>query len=79
MTRTDGERELFHPERRIPVVEALAASTRSRWLIPVIRVDDRADPVVTDADPLDADARTLREMPVHATMVAGTWTHLPPD
>lgn len=26
---------------------------------------------------LTADARTLRDMPVHATMLAGTWTHGP--
>ncbi|WP_308114516.1 amidohydrolase [Streptomyces sp. ISL-12] len=76
VARTDGEREPFHPEQRIPVADALAGSTRGRRLI---RVGDPADLVVTDADPFDADARTLREMPVHATMLAGAWTHRGPS
>ncbi|WP_328364285.1 amidohydrolase [Streptomyces sp. NBC_00445] len=74
VTRTGDERPPWHPEQRIPVADALAGSSRQRRLI---RVGDRADLVVTDADPLTADARTLREMPVHATMLAGTWTHGP--
>ncbi|WP_399880193.1 amidohydrolase [Streptomyces sp. BBFR51] len=72
--RTDDERPPFHPEQRIPVEAALAASSRGRRLI---RVGDDADLVVTDADPLTADTATLRAMPVHATMLGGTWTHPP--
>ncbi|MFD4526517.1 amidohydrolase [Streptomyces sp. NPDC058470] len=74
VTRTGDERPAWHPEQRIPVAAALATSSQGRRLI---RVGDRADLVVTDADPLTADARTLREMPVHATMLAGAWTHGP--
>ncbi|MBU6531866.1 amidohydrolase [Streptomyces sp. NPDC057245] len=70
--RTDDERPPFHPEQRIPVTAALAASSRGRRLI---RAGDDADLVITDTDPLTADTATLRAMPVHATMLAGVWTH----
>ncbi|MEV0208757.1 amidohydrolase [Streptomyces sp. NPDC050788] len=70
--RTDDERPAWHPEQRIPVRDALAASARGRSRI---RVGDAADLVVVDVDPLEADARTLREMPVHATLLGGRWTH----
>ena len=72
--RTDDERPAWHPEQRIPVRAALAASARGRFQI---RVGDAADLVVVDVDPSEADARTLREMPVHATMLGGRWTHGP--
>jgi predicted amidohydrolase YtcJ len=74
--RTDGSRPPWHPEQRITVAEALACSSRGRRLI---RVGDPADLVVTDADPLRADPGTLRAMPVHATMLAGGWTHRSPS
>ncbi|BCL32974.1 amidohydrolase [Streptomyces aurantiacus] len=74
VTRTGDERPPWHPEQRIPVEDALAGSSRGQRLI---RVGDRADLVVTDADPLTADTRTLREMPVYATLLAGAWTHGP--
>ncbi|MFI0480104.1 amidohydrolase [Actinomadura sp. 9N215] len=74
VTRTDGERPPWHPEQRIPVAAALTGSAQGRRLI---RAGDRADLVVTDTDPLTANPRTLRDMPVHATMLAGTWTHPP--
>ncbi|MEV0638392.1 amidohydrolase family protein [Streptomyces sp. NPDC050619] len=74
VTRTDDERPPWHPEQRIPVAAALSGSAQGRRLI---RVGDRADLVVTEADPLTADTHTLRNMPVHATMLAGTWTHRP--
>lgn len=72
--RTDDERPAWHPEQRIPVAAALAASAQGRSKV---RVGDTADLVVVDVDPSEADARTLREMPVHATMLAGRWTHGP--
>ncbi|MEV0221750.1 amidohydrolase [Streptomyces sp. NPDC050704] len=72
VTRTGDERPAWHPEQRIPVAAALAGSAQGRRLI---RVGDRADLVVTDTDPLTADARSLRDMPVYATMLAGAWTH----
>ncbi|MFD5654006.1 amidohydrolase family protein [Streptomyces sp. NPDC127039] len=70
--RTADERPPFHPEQRIPVAAALTASSRGRRLV---RVGDDADLVVTDTDPLTTDTATLRTMPVHATMLAGAWTH----
>lgn len=74
VTRTRDDRPSWHPEQRLPLVEALAGACRGRRLI---RVGDRADLVVVDTDPLTADPHTLRRMPVHATMVAGAWTHVP--
>ncbi|MFE3168720.1 amidohydrolase [Streptomyces sp. NPDC059224] len=74
VSRTDDGRPAWHPEQRLPVPDALAAAARGRRLI---RVQDPADLVVVDADPLTADADTLRAMPVHATMTDGRWTHGP--
>ncbi|MGW4303343.1 amidohydrolase [Streptomyces sp. NPDC004646] len=72
--RTGDERPAWHPEQRVPLATALAASARGRRLI---RVGDAADLVVTDVDPLEADLATLRTMPVFATMLGGRWTHGP--
>ncbi|MDF2265227.1 amidohydrolase [Streptomyces coacervatus] len=72
--RTDDGRPAWHPEQRVPVAVALAASAQGRTRL---RVGDAADLVVVDVDPLEADARTLREMPVHATMLGGRWTYGP--
>ncbi|RMB85021.1 amidohydrolase [Streptomyces shenzhenensis] len=72
--RTDDGRPAWHPEQRVPVQAALAASALGRSLI---RVGDPADLVVVDVDPTDADAHTLRAMPVHATLLGGRWTHGP--
>jgi predicted amidohydrolase YtcJ len=65
VTRTRDGREPWHPEQSISPGEALAASTHA--------FPD--DLVIVDADPLVP--ANLRDMPVHATMVAGTWTHGP--
>ncbi|WSS24377.1 amidohydrolase [Streptomyces sp. NBC_01190] len=72
VARTGDERPAWHPEQRIPVRAALAASARGRRLI---RVGDPADLVILDADPLTADTPTLRHLPVHATLLAGNWTY----
>lgn len=72
--RTDDGRPAWHPEQRVPVAAALAASARGRSQL---RAGDAADLVVVDVDPSQADTRTLREMPVHATMLGGRWTHGP--
>ncbi|MFD9394205.1 amidohydrolase [Streptomyces sp. NPDC060000] len=72
--RTDDERPAWHPEQRLAVPDALVAAARGRRLI---RVGDRADLVVVDVDPSEADTDTLRAMPVHATMTDGRWTHGP--
>ncbi|MCS0605565.1 amidohydrolase [Streptomyces sp. LP11] len=76
VSRTHDDRPAWHPEQRLSVPDALAASARGRRLV---RVGDAADLVVVDVDPLTADAATLRAMPVHATMTAGRWTHGPYD
>lgn len=72
--RTADGRPAWHPEQRVPVRDALTASARGRSLI---RVGDRADLVIVDVDPLDADPDTLRSMPVHGTLLGGRWTHGP--
>ncbi|MFD7885974.1 amidohydrolase [Streptomyces bauhiniae] len=74
VTRTDDTRPAWHPEQRLSVPDALVAAARGRR---AVRVGDPADLVVVDVDPLDADADTLRTMPVHATMTDGRWTHGP--
>lgn len=65
----DG-REAWHPEQRIPVVDALRASVRSE-----IAVGAPADIAVVEADPLTAPLDVLRAMPVAATFLAGRATH----
>ncbi|MFI8348771.1 amidohydrolase family protein [Streptomyces sp. NPDC085596] len=74
VTRTDDARPAWHPEQRLTVPDALVAAARGRRSI---RVGDPADLVVVDVDPLEADAGTLRTMPVHATLTDGRWTHGP--
>lgn len=71
--RTDDSRPAWHPEQCLSVAQALAASARGRRSV---RVGDRADLVVVDADPLTADPAVLRRMPVHGTLLAGGWTYL---
>lgn len=68
VTRSRDDREPWHPEQTVPVAAALAASQGG---VPALAEGGPADLVVTDADPLTAQ---LRDMPVHATMVAGRWT-----
>jgi predicted amidohydrolase YtcJ len=67
ITRSRDGREPWHPEQGVTVAEALTASTRS-----AIAVGEPADLVALDADPY---ASPLRAMPVHATMLAGRFTH----
>lgn len=68
--RTRDGREPWHPEQRIPVEAALAASTRTR-----VAEGEPADLVVVDCDPRSASAEQLRGMPVAATLLAGHFTH----
>jgi len=67
--RTRGDREPWHPEQRITTAEALAASTRT-----TVAVGQSADLIVTDVDPLAADAQGLRDMGVSATLLGGRFT-----
>jgi predicted amidohydrolase YtcJ len=68
VTRSRGGREPWHPEQGVSPAEALAASQNG---VTALTEGGVADLVVTDADPLTA---LSRDMPVHATMVAGNWT-----
>ncbi|WP_460529531.1 amidohydrolase [Flindersiella endophytica] len=71
VARTVDEREPWHPEQRLPVEAALAAST-PHGALP--RVGEPADLVVLERDPLAVPVNELGAMPVHATMTAGEWT-----
>lgn len=68
--RSRGDREAWHPEQRLPMDTALAASARNR-----LAVGQPADLVVVDRDPYSAGRDELREMPVAATLLAGRFTH----
>lgn len=70
VTRTDDDREPWHPEERLSVDEAITASVRT-----AVRPGDRADLVVCDIDPRAAGPEELRRMPVHATILDGRITH----
>jgi predicted amidohydrolase YtcJ len=70
--RTRDGRVPWHPEQRIPVAAALAASARGRTRI---RTGDVADLAVVDADPFEATPDALRTLPVALTLLAGRPTH----
>lgn len=84
VSRARDGRAAWHPEQRIGLPTALAASTDGRGLFPT--VGSPADLMVLDADPLAAGngtghaddiavADALRAMPVAGTLLAGRWTH----
>jgi predicted amidohydrolase YtcJ len=76
VTRTDDEREPWHPEQAITVAQAIACSTRS-----TVSPGQVADVVVLDADPVWLEralakkpselSRALRALPVWMTVVEG--------
>ncbi|MBM3715164.1 MAG: amidohydrolase family protein, partial [Actinobacteria bacterium] len=68
--RSRGDREAWHPEQRLPLDVALAASSRGR-----LAVGEAADVVVLDRDPHACDRDALRGMPVAATLLGGRFTH----
>jgi predicted amidohydrolase YtcJ len=70
-SRQDG-RGPWHPEQAITRQEALASSARGRDRI---RVGDSADIAVLDADPFAVSDAVFAQMPVAATLVAGTFRH----
>lgn len=74
VTRTDDDRPPWHPEQALTVDQAIAASCGGRM---TVRVGDVADLTIVDEDPLTVVPADLRDMPVHATMLAGAWTHHP--
>lgn len=69
--RTRDGREPWHPEQALPLDVALAASTGGRA---EVAVGDVADLAIVDVDPFEADAATLRAMPVSGTLLGGRWT-----
>jgi predicted amidohydrolase YtcJ len=71
--RSRGDRDAWHPEQRLPLDVALAASVRSS-----VAVGQPADLVLSDGDPYAADRDALRGMSVAATLLAGrfTWRQL---
>jgi predicted amidohydrolase YtcJ len=81
VTRTDDEREPWHPEQAITVSQAIACSTRS-----TISPGQAADVVVLDADPIWLEralskkpselSRALRALPVWMTVVEGRVTYV---
>ena len=70
--RSVDDRASWHPEQRLTLAEAVAASTGGS-LTPA--VGDVADLVLTGADPTTADRETLAGMPVRLTVVGGRITH----
>ena len=83
--RTIDDRSAWHPEQRLTLDEALAATTvNPAWLA---RDEHRrgklipgflADLVVLDRDPYELEPAQLPEINVVATMLGGRWTHNPP-
>jgi predicted amidohydrolase YtcJ len=68
--RTRGARPAWHPEQRLSIAEAIAASVHSR-----IEPGAVADLAIVDQDPFAVDADQLRRLPVAGTMLGGRWTY----
>lgn len=62
----------WHPDEALTVLEAIAASSDSRRVVPA--VGDPADLVLMDVDPRVAAPAELRDLPVAATLVGGKWS-----
>ncbi|PNW08470.1 metal-dependent hydrolase [Microbacterium testaceum] len=74
--RTRDGRDAWHPHQRIDIDTAITASTAGGSTAPAeISPGAVADLVIAGADPLTADERGLRAMPVRTTLVAGRVTH----
>ncbi|WP_223624306.1 amidohydrolase [Microbacterium sp. EST19A] len=67
--RSRGDRDAWHPEQRLPLDVALAASVRTS-----LAVGQPADLVISDRDPYASDRDELREMQVAATLLGGRFT-----
>lgn len=75
--RTRDGREPWQPDQRVAARTALAASTAAGSVAGVeLAPGAVADLALCAADPLSADERALRQMPVAATLLAGRLTHL---
>lgn len=74
--RTRDGRDAWHPHQRVDIGTAIAASTVGGSTAPAeISPGALADLVIVGADPLTADERSLRAMPVRTTLIAGRITH----
>lgn len=74
--RTDDDRAPWHPEERVDLETALAASARGGTGGDAgIRPGAVADLALLGADPATADASGLRAMPVAATVLGGRVTY----
>lgn len=71
VARTDHDREPWHPEERLTIDQALEASVRTS-----LRPGSPADIALVGKNPLSADGAELRRMPVVATLLGGSVTHL---
>ncbi|GAA3666490.1 amidohydrolase [Microbacterium marinilacus] len=72
--RSRDARDAWHPEQRLPLQVALAASARTR-----VEPGAPGDLVVVERDPFSCGRDELRRMPVAATMRAGDFTHRDPS
>jgi predicted amidohydrolase YtcJ len=72
VSRTRDRRPPWHPEQKIAIRAALAASARGRT---EVEAGMPADLQLVEHDPLTASAETLRTMPVAATFLEGRLTH----
>lgn len=70
VSRSRDGREPWHPEQRISVAEAVAASTNS-----TVQVGQPADLIAVESDPFEASGDVLRTMSVALTLLAGEVTH----
>jgi len=77
VSRSRDGRAPWHPEQALPIEAALRASWGGTGGPGAdgVAAGGPADLVVTEQNPLHASADELRRMPVHATMVAGSWTY----
>lgn len=74
--RTRDGREPWQAHQRVGIGTAIAASTAGGSTTPAeIAPGAIADLVIVGVDPLAADERALRSMPVRATLLAGRVTH----
>ena len=74
--RTRDGRDAWQPHQRVDIDTAIAASTAGGSTAAAeISPGAVADLVIVGADPLTADERGLRSMPVRATLLAGRVTH----
>jgi predicted amidohydrolase YtcJ len=73
VTRTDDDRPGWHLEQALPLEVAVASSTGGRGT--TVEVGDPADLVLTGRDLTGLPPSELRDLPIHATLLGGAFTH----